>query len=140
MILREVQIMFEARPGGDITYPLDSPEEIEKAKQKSYTLKEGCHHKTKVRFRVKDEIISGLKIEILHYRKGIRVVRDQQMLGSFAPQSEPHEVTLPVSHGWEEAPSGLLSRGSYTLTYKFVDDDGAVQAELDMAFDIKSDW
>jgi hypothetical protein len=35
------------------------------------------------------------------------------MLGSFPPQTKLHEVTFP-RHGWDEAPSGMLSRGTYT--------------------------
>ncbi|KFY79686.1 hypothetical protein V499_01331 [Pseudogymnoascus sp. VKM F-103] len=138
MILEEVRIIFESRPGGDIVYPLTSPEEIEKAKS-PYILKEGCHYKISVTFRVQHEIISGLRSQTSTFRKGLRVAKDQQTLGSFGPQSKPHEVTFP-RHGWEEAPSGMLSRGSYTSRHKFADDDSVVHAEWEMAFDIKSEW
>ena len=99
-------------------------------KNTPFCLKEGTHYKTKVSFKVQHEIVSGLKYVNLVYRKGIRgqyhfslivsnlwlyllVAKDQQMIGSFGPQVQAHEVTFP-RHGWEEAPSGLLSRGSYT--------------------------
>lgn len=83
MILEEVRIIFESRPGGDIVYPLTSPEEIEKAKS-PYILKEGCHYKTRVTFRVQHDIISGLTSQTSTFRKGLRVAKDRQMLVSFS--------------------------------------------------------
>ncbi len=61
------------------------------------------------------------------------------MLGSFPPQAEAHTVVFP-RHGWDEAPSGMLSRGSYKGKHKFVDDDGQVHLEYDYAFAIKKEW
>ena len=55
------------------------------------------------------------------------------MLGSFGPQVSPHEVTFP-RHGWEEAPSGMLSRGKYTAQSKFIDDDKQSHLEYEYAF------
>ena len=41
------------------------------------------------------------------------------MLGSFGPKAESQTALTP----WEEAPSGMLARGHYTVKSKFVDDD-----------------
>ena len=41
------------------------------------------------------------------------------MLGSFGPKAESQTAMTP----WEEAPSGMLARGHYTVKSKFVDDD-----------------
>lgn len=61
------------------------------------------------------------------------------MLGSFAPQAATHDVTFP-RHGWDEAPSGMLSRGKYTAVSKFIDDDKQNHLEYEYCFAIKKDW
>jgi len=61
------------------------------------------------------------------------------MIGSFAPQKEPHIITIP-RNGWDEAPKGIVARGKYKANSKFVDDDGQVHLEYDYAFAIKKDW
>ena len=61
------------------------------------------------------------------------------MLGSYPPQEQPHEVVWP-RHGWEEAPSGMLARGSYKSTIKFIDDDDHTHLQFDYGFSIKKDW
>lgn len=59
------------------------------------------------------EVCGVLPSTILLLLLRLLVAKDQQMIGSFGPQVAPHEVTFP-RNGWEEAPSGMLSRGSYT--------------------------
>lgn len=61
------------------------------------------------------------------------------MLGSYPPQEAPQEVVWP-RHGWEEAPSGMLARGSYKSTIKFIDDDDVTHLQFDYGFSIKKDW
>jgi len=139
VVVKEMKIIFENRPEGDITYVLDSKEDLERMKKTPFTLKEGCSYKIKVGFRAQHDIVSGLKYVNAVYRKGIRVAKDNQMLGSFAPQAKAHEVIFPRL-GWEAAPSGLLSRGSYTAKSQFVDDDNQTHLEYEYAFDIKSEW
>jgi len=139
VVIKELKILFEDRPGGEITYTLETKEDLEKMKKTPFTLKEGCHYKIKVSFKIQHEIVSGLKYVNFVYRKGIKVAKDNQMLGSFGPQTTAHEVVFP-RNGWEEAPSGLLSRGSYTAKSQFVDDDNVNHLEYEYAFDIKSDW
>jgi len=139
VVVKEMRVLFENRPGGDIVYTLDSPEDLVKMKNTPFTLKEGCNYKISIFFKVQHDIVSGLKYVNLVYRKGIRVAKEDQMIGSFGPQAAPHQVTFP-RHGWEEAPSGLLSRGSYTAKSQFVDDDGELHLEYEYAFSIKKDW
>lgn len=65
-------MVFEDRPGGDIVYPLETAADLEKMKKTPFLLKEGCHYKIKVTFRVQHDIVSGLKYVNAVYRKGIR--------------------------------------------------------------------
>jgi len=139
VVITELRICCELRPGADIVYALDSPESIAHLKDVPFTLKEGCHYKISVSFRVQHEIVSGLKYVNRATRKGVPVGKDELMIGSFAPQQEPHKVTFP-KNGWEEAPKGLLARGSYKAKSQFVDDDKHVHLEYEYAFNIKKDW
>ncbi len=41
------------------------------------------------------------------------------MLGSYGPKAESQSAMTPL----EEAPSGMLARGTYTVKSKFIDDD-----------------
>jgi len=139
VVVKEMRVAFESRPGGDIVYTLDSPEDLIAMKNTPFTLKEGCNYKITISFKIQHDIVSGLKYVNSAYRKGIRVAKEEQMLGSFGPQAAPHQVTFP-RHGWEEAPSGLLARGSYTAKSQFVDDDNELHLEYEYAFSIKKDW
>lgn len=105
----------------------------------SWPLQEGCNYKIKVTFRVQHEIVSGLKYANAVYRKGIRVSKDDEMIGSFSPVEKPYEVVFP-RNGWEEAPSGMLARGSYTAVSKFIDDDKQTHLEYEYAFAIRKGW
>ncbi len=118
---------------------LSTEEARAKAADTTIVLKEGANYRVKVTFRVSGDIVSGVQYTTQTYQKGLRIQKDQQMLGSFGPQDRPHEVTVP-RHGWAEVPSGLLSRGSYTAKGTFTDDDGVELGAWEWAFDIKSSW
>ena len=46
--------------------------------------------------------------------------------------------TSPVEP--ETAPSGMLARGHYNATSRFVDDDNETHLQFKWSFDIKKDW
>ncbi|EFA83600.1 Rho GDP-dissociation inhibitor [Heterostelium album PN500] len=139
VVVQEMIVMFEDRPGGNITYNLETKESIEKMKNTPFVLKEECKYKIRIVFKVQHDIVSGLKYVNTAYRKGIKVATVKNMLGSFGPQAAYHEVTVP-RNVWEEAPSGILARGSYTAKITFEDDDGAKHLDIEYGFSIKSDW
>jgi Rho GDP-dissociation inhibitor len=58
------------------------------------------------------------------------------MLGSYGPSTDTCEKKFPP----EEAPSGMLARGSYNVKSRFTDDDGNNHLEWSWNFDIKKDW
>ena len=58
------------------------------------------------------------------------------MIGSFGPKADEQEYTFPA----EQCPSGMMSRGSYTVTCRMLDDDGAVHLNTDYNFQIKKVW
>ena len=59
-----------------------------------------------------------------------------QMVGSYAPKPEIQSYTTPS----EDAPSGMLSRGTYHVKSLFTDDDGNEHLKWEWAFEIKKDW
>jgi Rho GDP-dissociation inhibitor len=67
------------------------------------------------------------------------VGKDSTMIGSFAPKKDPYTMSFP-KHGWEEAPKGMLARGTYKAKCQFVDDDKNSHLEFEYTFSIKKDW
>ena len=54
------------------------------------------------------------------------------MVGSYPPKTEPHVFQTKA----EEAPSGMLLRGSFNVSSKFTDDDKNVYLEWDWVLKI----
>jgi Rho GDP-dissociation inhibitor len=61
---------------------------------------------------------------------GVTVDKTTEMLGSYAPSPKLITHRLPE----EDAPSGMLARGSFTAKAKLSDDDGRTHAEFEYAF------
>ena len=99
-------------------------------------IKEGCQYRIKIVFRVQREIVSGLRYMQTTYRKGIKVDSNNFMVGSYGPKTEPHVYMTQL----EDAPSGMISRGHYTVKSKFTDDDKKIYLQWEWAFDIKKEW
>ncbi|MFF2548744.1 hypothetical protein ACFVUY_40155 [Kitasatospora sp. NPDC058063] len=72
-------------------------------------------------------------------RRWSRVIVTEPSQPTAGPQDKAHSVRIP-RHSWEEAPSGMLSRGSYTAKSTFVDDDGKTLGEVEYAYDITPNW
>jgi len=139
VVILELRVTCENRPGGDIVYKLETKEAIEKMKENPFILKESCNYRISLLFRVQHEIVSGLKYVNTITRAGIKVGKDETMIGSFAPQKDPYTQNFP-RHGWEEAPSGMLARGKYKAKSQFIDDDKQVHLEFEYHFEIKKEW
>ncbi|KAF9384874.1 hypothetical protein CPB97_005304 [Podila verticillata] len=129
-----IQLALEVAGRPDVILDLTKSET--ELKNHSFTIKEGVEYRLKVLFRVQHEVVSGLKYMQVVKRKGIRVDKSEEMIGSYAAQATPYEKKFLS----EEAPSGMLARGHYDATSKFVDDDGTVHKQWSWSFDIKKDW
>jgi len=139
VVVTEMVIKCDGRPDGEIVYKFDTKEELAKLKESPFILKEGCKYKITLQFRVQHELVTGLKYVNTVYTKGMKVDKEETMIGSFGPQKDLHEVAIP-RNGWDEAPKGLVARGKYKANAKFVDDDSQVHLEFEYAFAIKKDW
>ena len=62
--------------------------------------------------------------------------KDNYMVGSYPPKSEAHVYTSPV----DDAPSGMLARGTYKIKSLFTDDDKHKHLEWEWKLDISKDW
>lgn len=58
------------------------------------------------------------------------------MVGSYGPRAEEHEFLTPV----EEAPKGMIVRGSYHIKSYFTDDDKTDHLSWEWNLHIKKDW
>merc|ERR1712098_143144 len=105
VIVKKLSLVVEGRD--DVT--IDLTEDLKVIKSKSFTLKEGVKFRIKIDFIVQREIVHGLKYVQKTYRAGIPVDKMTHMVGSYAPK--------------EDAPSGMLKRGTYTVHSLFTDDD-----------------
>ncbi|KAK2624393.1 hypothetical protein QTJ16_006343 [Diplocarpon rosae] len=122
-----------------VTIDLSTKDAEKTLKDKPFKIKEGAKFHMTAKFKVQHEILSGLHYVQIVKRKGLRVSKDQEMIGSYAPNTDKvpvHSKTFAE----EEAPSGMLARGHYTAVSSFVDDDKKKHLEFEWAFDITKDW
>ncbi|KAG7505234.1 rho GDP-dissociation inhibitor 1 [Solea senegalensis] len=115
---------------------LDLTGDLEAFKKSPFTLKEGVEYKMKINFKVNKEIVSGLKYNQDSFRKGIRVEKSTYMVGSYGPRPEEYEYITTM----DEAPKGMMARGTYTIKSKFTDDDKQDHLSWEWTLAIKKDW
>lgn len=68
--------------------------------------------------------------------RNILVEKETYMVGSYGPRKDEYEYVRKE----EEAPSGMLSRGSYKAKTAFLDDDKNSIKDWEWNFEIKKDW
>jgi len=132
VILKKLSLVSEGREDSTI----DLTEDLAKIKTKTFVLKEGVKFRIKIDFIVQREIVHGLKYVQKTYRAGIPVDKMTHMVGSYAPKEEVHSYQTPI----EDAPSGMLKRGTYTVQSLFTDDDKNEHLAWSWSIDIKKDW
>jgi Rho GDP-dissociation inhibitor len=115
---------------------LDLTGDLEKMKNSSFVIQEGCHYQLKIYFYVQREIVTGLKYVQESYRVGVRVDKSNFMVGSYGPKSELQSFTTPK----EEAPTGMIARGTYHIKSLFTDDDKNEHLKWEWKLEIKKDW
>ncbi|XP_063790888.1 rho GDP-dissociation inhibitor 2-like isoform X2 [Pseudophryne corroboree] len=119
---------------GPIT--MDLRGNVEALKEQTFVLKEGVSYKVKITFKVNRDIVSGLKYVQHTLRKGIRVDKETHMVGSYGPRADSYEFLTPL----EEAPKGMLVRGTYHIKSYFTDDDKTNHLAWDWNINIKKEW
>ncbi|EPZ35375.1 Rho GDP-dissociation inhibitor domain-containing protein [Rozella allomycis CSF55] len=77
--------------------------QIEELKNKVFVVKEGIDFRLKVTFYVNNDVIPGLKYIQVMKRKGIKVDKMEEMIGSYGPSDEPYTKSFSP----ETLPSGM---------------------------------
>jgi len=132
VIVKSLSLIVEGRD--DVT--MDLTEDPSVMKTKKFTLKEGIKFRIRIDFLVQREIVHGLKYVQKTYRTGIPVDKMVHMVGSYAPKTELYSTLTPV----EDAPSGMIKRGSYTVNSLFTDDDKSEHLKWEWTIEVKKDW
>lgn len=132
VLVRKLVLVVEGRPEVE----LDLTGDLTKLKEQVFKIKEGIQYRIRIDFHVQKEIVTGLKYIQKVYRKGIQVDKMQHMVGSYAPKEDMQCYITPP----EDAPSGMLARGTYTVKSLFTDDDKHEHLKWEWAFEIKKDW
>ncbi|KAJ8251714.1 hypothetical protein GJAV_G00224310 [Gymnothorax javanicus] len=129
----KMALICDAAPG---PLELDLTGDLEGFKNQCFVLKEGVEYRIKVCFKVNKEIVSGLKYQQTTYRKGVRLDKSDYMVGSYGPRVSEHEFLTTC----EEAPKGMIARGTYSIKSKFTDDDKNDHLSWEWNLTIKKDW
>ncbi|TAQ87543.1 hypothetical protein B7494_g4122 [Chlorociboria aeruginascens] len=136
-IILSLALNSEGRP--PVSIDLTTPDAVKTLKDHPFKIKEGAKFTLTATFKVQHEILSGLHYVQVVKRKGIRVSKDQEMIGTFAPNTDKNP-THSKRFNEEEAPSGMIARGHYTAISTFVDDDKHKHLEFEWSFDIGKEW
>lgn len=136
-VIKSLGLEVDGRP--DVTIDLTAPGSVESLKSKPFTIKEGAAFRMKAQFVVQHDVLSGLKYLQVVKRKGIRVGKNEEMIGSFPPNTEAKPI-YEKKFEPDEAPSGMLARGHYEAVSKFADDDGHDYLMFEWSFDIAKEW
>lgn len=132
VIVKSLVLIVEGRE--DVN--MDLTEDLSVVKTKKFVIKEGIKFRIRIDFQVQREIVHGLKYIQKTYRAGIPVDKMTHMVGSYAPNTELYSTLTPV----EDAPSGMMKRGTYSVNSLFTDDDKSEHLKWDWSIDIKKDW
>lgn len=119
-----------------VVYNLEAPNVLEKLRKEPIMIKEKSKYRLVVKFRVQHEIVTGLKYLQSVKRHGIRLDKSQEVCGSYSPNTAEKSF-YEKEFATEEAPSGMLARGRYEATSKFVDDDNVTHLVFGWFIEIK---
>jgi len=136
-VIQSLALEVEGRP--DIVIDLTAPGSIEALRSKPFIIKEGAKFRMKANFKVQHDVLSGLKYLQVVKRKGIRVGKDEEMLGSYPPNTA-NKPSYEKKFSQDEAPTGMMARGHYEAVSKFIDDDDHTHLKFEWSFDITKEW
>ncbi|OQV13256.1 putative Rho GDP-dissociation inhibitor 1 [Hypsibius exemplaris] len=131
VLVQSLQLVVDGRP--DVTIELT---DLNNVKGKKFTMKEGAQYRLRINFYVQREIVCGLKYVQKVQRMNISLDKTTHMVGSYPPALEMHSFMTPM----EEAPSGMMARGTYQIKSLFTDDDQHEHLKWEWVLDIKKDW
>lgn len=127
VVITEIAILFPHSDQQPIILNLEkeTSESLLDGSKFNIKVKERSVYVLRVRFRIQHDIVTGLRYLQAVKKAGITLDKLDEPCGSFAPSTKDkpyYEKEFPEV----EAPGGMLARGSYGVTAKFIDDDKAV--------------
>ncbi|KAG5679325.1 hypothetical protein PVAND_008898 [Polypedilum vanderplanki] len=132
VIVKRLALVVEGRD--DMV--LDLSGDLSMLKKQTFTIKEGVQYKIRIEFFVQREIVHGLKYVQKTYRLSVPVDKMTHMVGSYPPKETIQHFLTP----FEEAPSGMLARGEYTISSLFTDDDKNEHLKWEWTLKVEKDW
>lgn len=132
VIVKRLALVVSERD--DMILELDG--DLTQLKKQMFSIKEGIQYKIRIEFYVQREIVHGLKYVQKTSRLGVTVDRMNHMVGSYPPKKEIQSFTT----NFEEAPSGMLARGEYSVASLFTDDDKTEHLKWDWSLKVEKDW
>jgi len=139
VVVSELAIIFKDHPTPTVL-KFENDDDVKNAKKHPLVIKEGCHYKMRVSFRVQHNVVLGLQIKNTIFTKiGAKIASDVEMLGTYPPKNTFQAVEIP-KNDWNEAPSGVLARGEYKGKMKFVDDDEKSHLEFEYIMKIAKEF
>ncbi|XP_015188867.1 PREDICTED: dynein assembly factor 5, axonemal isoform X2 [Polistes dominula] len=132
VIVKKLALCVADRPDME----LDLSGDLSQLKKQTFVIKEGVSYRIRIDFIVQREIVHGLKYVQKTYRLGVPVDKMAHMVGSYPPKTEVQSYTTPA----EDAPAGVMARGSYSVSSLFTDDDKHEHLKWEWSFEIKKDW
>lgn len=134
VLIESIALQVAGRP--DVEVNLSRPGAASQLLSTPFVIKEGVQYGMVLTFRVQREVVSGLRYLQVVKRRGIKVDKFEEMVGSYGPSRETYAKKLAE----EEAPSGMLARGEYRARSRFIDDDKVVHLDFEWAIVIAKDW
>jgi len=134
-----VSLTMESEGRPPVTIDLSNKGSEKTLKDKPFKIKEGAKFNMTAKFKVQHDVLSGLQYVQVVKRKGIRVSKDQEMIGSYAPNTDASPF-YTKRFAEEEAPHGMIARGHYNAISTFIDDDSQKHLEFEWSFDIVKEW
>jgi len=132
VIVKKLSLVVEGRDDETI----DLTQDLKTIKSRTFVLKEGVKFRIKIDFVVQREIVHGLKYVQKTFKMSIPVDKMTHMVGSYAPKEDVHSYSTPA----EDAPSGMMKRGTYNIQSLFTDDDKNEHLKWEWSLEIKKDW
>ncbi|KAI9142791.1 RHO protein GDP dissociation inhibitor, partial [Paraphysoderma sedebokerense] len=134
VVITSFAIAVHGKP--DTVLDISSKEKIESLKNRVIVVKEGINYDLKINFRIQHDIALGLQYNQIIQKDGEQVDTMEQMIGSYAPRSQPYNFTISMN----SVPSGPENYGIYQINSKFFDDDKATHLEFSWQVRISRDW
>ena len=133
VVIEEFRVVFNDATE-DFVSALGTQEAVAEFSSTGAQFKEGSEYRFVIKFRAQHEILDRLTWKFSLTKMGMTVDSTEVTLGSYAPNSEPYTFEHP-RNDWEELPSGMMARGTYTAHITFV--DGNKVKHLTFTFPLK---